>query len=115
MLPGKTFNPEDAFDIIRRRYWTLLVPFAVVSAITAAAARRLPVLYRSQAMIQVVPQRVPENYVKATVTTRIEDRLQSIRQQILSRTRLEQVIQEFNLYPEARRIDIMENVVDRMR
>jgi len=115
MLPGKTFNPEDAFDIIRRRYWTLLVPFAVVSAITAAAARRLPVLYRSQAMIQVVPQRVPENYVKATVTTRIEDRLQSIRQQILSRTRLEQVIQEFDLYPQERRIDIMENVVDRMR
>jgi polysaccharide chain length determinant protein (PEP-CTERM system associated) len=115
MLPGKTFKPADAFDILRRRYWMLLVPFAIVSAGTAIIARRLPVLYQSQAVIQVVPQRVPENYVKATVTTRIEDRLESIKQQILSRTRLEQVIQEFNLYPDARRVDIMENVVDRMR
>src|SRR6185503_13850315 len=57
----------------------------------------------------------PESYVRSTVTTRIEDRLQSITQQILSRTRLERIIQDFNLYPEARKTAIMEDIVDRMR
>ena len=63
--------------------------------------RTLPNLYRSDTLILVVPQRVPESYVRSTVTTRIEDRLQSITQQILSRTRLERIIQDFNLYAES--------------
>jgi polysaccharide chain length determinant protein (PEP-CTERM system associated) len=71
-------------------------------------------LYRSETVILVVPQRVPESYVRPTVTTRIEDRLNSITQQILSRTRLERVIQDFNLYEEQRRVGIMEDIVQQM-
>jgi polysaccharide chain length determinant protein (PEP-CTERM system associated) len=62
-----------------------------------------------------VPQRVPESYVRSTVTARIEDRLLSIQQQILSRSRLERVIDDFNLYPEVRQKLAMEDIVDRMR
>jgi len=115
MLPGKTYKPEDILLILRRRFWLLLVPFAVISAATAMFARYLPDTFRSDTLILVVPQRVPEAYVRSTVTTRIEDRLQSIAQQILSRTRLERVIQDFNLYTEERRVGIMEDVVERMR
>jgi polysaccharide chain length determinant protein (PEP-CTERM system associated) len=46
----------------------------------------------------VEPQKVPENYVRATVTGRVEDRLRTITQQIMSRTLLEKIIQEFKLY-----------------
>ena len=49
------------------------------------------------------------------MTTRIEDRLQSISQQILSRTRLERVIQDFDLYPRERALNPMEDVVEQMR
>ena len=63
----------------------------------------------------MVPQRVPESYVRATVTARIEDRLQSISQQIMSRPRLEQVIHDFDLYPTQRRTGVMEDVIERMR
>ena len=115
MLPGKTYKPEDILLILRRRFWLLLVPFAVISAATATFARYLPDTYRSDTLILVVPQRVPEAYVRSTVTTRIEDRLQSIAQQILSRTRLERVIQDFNLYTEQRRVGVMEDVVEQMR
>jgi polysaccharide chain length determinant protein (PEP-CTERM system associated) len=115
MLPGKTYTPEELLRIIRRRIWLLLVPFAVVSAGTALWARRLPNLYRSETVIQVVPQRVPEAYVKSAVTTPIEERLQAINQSILSRTRLEQIIQDFDLYADARRNGIMEDVVEGMR
>jgi polysaccharide chain length determinant protein (PEP-CTERM system associated) len=115
MLPGKKYAPEDVVRILKRRFWLIAVPFAVIAAATAAAARMLPDSYRSDTLILVVPQRVPESYVKSTVTTRIEDRLQAISQQILSRTRLERVIQDFDLYSEERRTGIMEDIVQRMR
>ena len=115
MLPGKKFTPEDILKILRRRFWLVAVPVALVAAGTALYARRLPDVYRAQAVIQIVPQRVPENYVKSTVTTRIEDRLQSIREQILSRSHLEQIIQRLDLYRDERRVGIMENIVDQMR
>ena len=67
-------------------------------------------------MIQVVPQRVPgRRSVKSAVTTSVEERLQAINQEILSRTRLEQIIQDFNLYPQSRNGGIMEDVVEGMR
>src|SRR5687767_15052907 len=115
MLPGKKYTPEDFLAILKRRFWLLLVPVAVIGAAAGLAGKTLPNLYRSETLILVVPQRVPENFVKSTVTSRIEDRLQSITQQILSRTRLERIIQDFDLYPEERRTGIMEDVVEKMR
>src|SRR5215471_16564688 len=103
MLPGKTLELEDVLRVVRRRIWLVLVPFALISATTAVVARLLPDRYKSETLILLVPQQVPESYVRPTVTTRIEDRLQSIAQQILSRTRLEQIIQDFDLYKQERR------------
>jgi polysaccharide chain length determinant protein (PEP-CTERM system associated) len=78
-------------------------------------ARKLPNRYRSEALIQIVPQKVPENFVKSTVTTTIQDRLQATQQQVMSRTQLEGIIREFNLYPEQRKNAIMEDVYQHMR
>src|SRR5262245_45330243 len=115
MLPGKTYTPEDIIMVLRRRFWLLLVPLAVVSAGVAVYARMLPDVYRAEATLQVVAQRVPENYVRPTITSSLQDRLQSIKQLILSRTRLERLIEELSLYPEERKTGIMEDIVDRMR
>ncbi|MQA28866.1 MAG: hypothetical protein GEU82_03365 [Luteitalea sp.] len=115
MIPGKQYRPEDLLAIAWRRKWWIAIPFVVVAGATAVGATYLPNKYRSETLILVVPQRVPESYVRATVTARIEDRLQSIGQQILSRPRLERVIHDFDLYPEQRRTGIMEDVVERMR
>lgn len=115
MLPGKTFGPEEILEILRRRYWHLLVPVALISALTALIARKLPDRFKAEAVVLVVPQQVPEAYVKSTVTTRLEDRLDSIQDQILTRTRLEKIITDFNLYPDLRKTGIMEDVVEQMR
>jgi uncharacterized protein involved in exopolysaccharide biosynthesis len=115
MLPGRTFTPEEIVRIARRRVWFVLLPLAVVAAGTAIWVRTMPDRYRSETVVLVVPQAVPESYVRATVSAKLEDRLQSIQQQILSRTKLEQIITEFNLYPEERRKGIMEDVVQHMR
>jgi polysaccharide chain length determinant protein (PEP-CTERM system associated) len=116
VIPGKKYTPEVLWQIVRRRKWLMLVPALVIGAGAAVYIRELPNLYRSETLILVVPQRVPESYVKSTVTARIEDRLQAISQQILSRTRLEQVITDFNLYAKERaNKELMEDIVERMR
>ena len=116
MIPGKQYSFETLVQIARRRKWLIIIPALVIAAGAAAVVRQLPNSYRSETLILVVPQRVPESYVRSTVTARIEDRLQSISQQILSRTRLERIIQDFNLYPKERADrELMEDIVERMR
>src|SRR5262249_21619309 len=63
----------------------------------------------------VVPQRVPDSYVRSTITDTIEDRLPSISEQILSRSRLERIIIDLDLYKSERAREVMEDVVKRMR
>jgi len=115
VIPGRVYTPEDIAFIAWRRKWWAILPAILIAVGVFAWVRTLPNLYTSDTLILVVPQQVPETYVRSTVTTRIEDRLQTITQQILSRTRLERIIQDFNLYPELRKTAIMEDVVERMR
>jgi polysaccharide chain length determinant protein (PEP-CTERM system associated) len=115
MLPGKRYTPEAILRILWRRKWVLVVPLVIIATVTAVIARRLPNRYRSETLVLIVPQQIPESYVQPTVSARLEDRLASLNQQILNRTRLEQIIREFDLYAEERRTAIMEDVVDRMR
>jgi polysaccharide chain length determinant protein (PEP-CTERM system associated) len=115
VLPGKKLKPEDLLAIVWRRKWWVIVPFVLATAATVLVSRSLPNRYRSETLMLVVPQRVPESYVRATVTTRLEDRLRSIQQQILSRTTLEQIIRDADLYPELRKRLPMEDVVELMR
>ena len=114
MLPGKQFSPADIWPILRRRRWLIIVP-AFVGAFTALLVSRvLPNRYASETLIQIVGQRVPDEYVRTTVTTAIDERLKTISQQIMSRTRLEQLVVELNLYPEERRAEPMDDVVAQM-
>jgi polysaccharide chain length determinant protein (PEP-CTERM system associated) len=63
----------------------------------------------------VIPQQVPDNYVKPTVSESVEERLPSITDQILSRSRLERIIEEMDLYKADRSRKVMEDVVQMMR
>ena len=116
MIPGKQYSFDTLLQVARRRKWLIILPAIVIGAIGAGIVTYLPNHYRSETLILVVPQRVPESYVRSTITARIEDRLQSISQQILSRTRLEQVVTDFNLYAKERADkELMEDIVERMR
>ena len=115
MLPGRKYTPNDIARILFRRSWLILPPVAIGLALGMFVFRQMPKLYRSETLIMVVPQRVPDAYVKTTVTARVEDRLPSISEQIQTRSRLEQIITDFDLYKEARSNGIMEDIVGRMR
>jgi polysaccharide chain length determinant protein (PEP-CTERM system associated) len=115
MVPGQTYTPEDLIRIAWRGKWLILAMLTVAGGATAVYQRMLPNIYRSDTTILVIPQRVPESYVQSTVSARIQDRLQSISQQLLSRSRLEPIILEFDLFREARLRQPMEDVVVGMR
>src|SRR6187399_817807 len=117
MLPGRTFLPEDLLSILRQRFWLLVVPFSVIAAATALYARFLPDLYQADALISIVPPKVTEGILKpaTTATVRIEDRIPAIRNEIMSRSRLERIIQDMNLYASERRAGIMQDIVERMQ
>ena len=114
MIPGKQYTPELVLAIAWRRKWLILIPAVLISAGVFVYAYRLPDLYQSQTLIQVVPPKVPADIVRQTFTTRIEDRVRSINQEVRTRVRLERVMEEFNLYPERRKTDIMQDIVDDM-
>ncbi|MES1254510.1 MAG: hypothetical protein ABUS56_02805 [Acidobacteriota bacterium] len=115
MIPGKQYSPEVVLQIAWRRKWVIVIPAIAIAGASVAWTHRLIDVYRSETLIQVVPPRISENYVRSTVTISLQDRLQSISQQILSRTRLEKTIEDFNLYPVLRKTAIMEDVVEQMR
>jgi protein tyrosine kinase modulator len=115
MIPGKQYTPDLLLENAWRHKWRILIPFVLIATTASLITHYLPNRYRSETLLLVVPQQVPETYVRATVSTRIEDRLQSISQQILSRTKLEQIIQDLNLYADRRKTEIMEDIVERMR
>jgi polysaccharide chain length determinant protein (PEP-CTERM system associated) len=115
VIPRKTYQPEEYLLMAWRRKWLIVLPWLLVGSATIVGSRFLPNMYRSETLIEIVPQRLPESFVRSTVVNRVEDRLQSLRQEILNRTNLERLIEEFKLYSELRRTGIMEDVVDRMR
>ncbi|HEX7126786.1 MAG TPA: XrtA system polysaccharide chain length determinant [Thermodesulfobacteriota bacterium] len=108
-------TPADILHVVRRRKWQILVPFLVIGGLAAFLAHALPSVYRSSTTILVVKAQVPETFVRSTVTAEIDDRLATITQQILSRTRLERIIKQFDLYAEERATQPMDAVVARMR
>jgi polysaccharide biosynthesis transport protein len=101
--------------LILHRKWLVTAIFAVVSCGVALYVRRLPDIYTSETLIMVDPQKVPESYVKSTVTGDVRNRLGTLSQQILSATRLQKIIDSFNLYPEERKVQPREDVINRMR
>src|SRR5258708_16044457 len=70
----------------------------VVPARVIALTHILPPQYVSQTLVLIEQQKVPENYVKPVVTEDLNARLASMREQILSRSRLEPIIERFNLF-----------------
>src|SRR6185436_17367713 len=115
MLPGKTYTPEDVLLIALRRKWWILVPTVLGTIAAFIVGKQMPLHYRSDTVIMLMPQRVSGDYVKAAAGAPLEERLSTLSQQILSRSRLEQIVSAFNLYEKERQALPIEEVVRRMR
>src|SRR5688500_12375894 len=102
-----------AFGIIRRRWIVATVAAATVLAAAVAFALYLPDLYRAHAIVLV--ERPLGDVVRPNVGNELNDRLHVIQQTILSRDRLTQLVNRFNLYPELRKSGSLEDVLTQAR
>lgn len=101
--------------MLQRRWPLLIIPPVVTLFIALVYSSTLPNLYQSDVLLAIIPQRVPENFVKPTVTLKTQDRLEAITTQLKSRTILEKLIVDMNLYRAERERLPMEDVVEIMR
>jgi succinoglycan biosynthesis transport protein ExoP len=101
-MPEIESSPADTLQriagIIARGRWWILLTATVVSLATVAALYQIPNHYTSEATLLVVPQQVPARYVTPTSETNIADALQAMTQDVLSRARLLELIDQFGLY-----------------
>jgi polysaccharide chain length determinant protein (PEP-CTERM system associated) len=97
--------------VIRRRWWIVL-PTCGAILLTMAVLRILSNRYTSQATLLVVQQQVPQRYVTPNSTTDVVSELEAMKQEILARPRLTDIIREFGLYPKATKRQAPEQVLE---
>ncbi len=113
--PQESITKEQIKGIIRRQKGMFLAVFFLVLTISIVVALALPSIYRAQSTILIEEQQIPQEFVQTTITSYVEERLQVITQQIMSRPRLQEIIDRFNLYPEMRKNHTREEIIKRLR
>jgi succinoglycan biosynthesis transport protein ExoP len=98
-----------------RYKWNILIGTLSMTLLFAGILARLPNIYQATTTILVNPQQVPEKYVSPAVSSEPYSRLNTITQMVLSRTRLQEIIERFDLYEPHRKSLSPEEVIDEMR
>ena len=101
MLGQRQLRLDDYFDIARRRWWLVLLLGVLGLGITLGVSFFLPYRYDSQSLILVDQQRVSDNLVEPVITMVMSARVATIEEQVLSRTRLQPLIDKYGLFKAA--------------
>lgn len=114
-MTRRELTPSDYLDMLRRR-WVLIAVLTVIGPPLAyGVSLTLPSRYKSQTLVLVQPPTVPAAIVPQVTVSDISQRLASMQQQILSRTRLEPIIRQFGMYPRDVNRVPMEDLVGRLQ
>jgi succinoglycan biosynthesis transport protein ExoP len=109
------FDMRRYVGVIRRRHILFLTLLFVGWGTVWSSSWFLPARYKSATLILVQEPSMPKNYVEPNVSDSLQDRLDSITQQILSRTRLLMIIDKLHLYQNGRQRLTPDGQVERMR
>jgi succinoglycan biosynthesis transport protein ExoP len=101
--------------ILWQRRWLLVIPLVLLSIAGIVAAFTMPAVYRSKAVLSVESPSLPREIVGSPVTALIDQRIAKIRQEVLSRGNLIEIIQQHNLYAEERAKTPLSKIIDDMR
>lgn len=108
----------DYISIAWRRKFHLLIPFIVVLSITIATIFVLPPVYKSTGTILIESQQIPQELIQSTVTSFADERIQIIRQRIMTSQQIFDIIRKFNLYQDeintTARSEILEDMRERI-
>ena len=79
----KNFSHYIGFIKLRKYY--MLIPFLFIFIVSTIVSFVLPPIYKSTTTILIEGQQIPADLVRTTVTTVVEQAIQTITQQIMSR------------------------------
>lgn len=96
--PESNLKPEVIISIILKRRWLIIVPFFIALVVGIYLSFTLPKKYEASTMIMVEAQKVPEDYVQSIVSEDITSRLNTIQEQVMSRTNIERIIDAYHLF-----------------
>jgi polysaccharide chain length determinant protein (PEP-CTERM system associated) len=114
MLPGKKLTAVDMIKMLRRRAWLIIVPPLITVFPALIYSSTIQNVYESDMLIAIDPQRVPDAFVRSTVTLGTDVRMETISVKVRSRTNLQSMIDQFDLYAEQRQRMPMEDVIQLM-
>lgn len=115
MVRNGEISVPDVKRILRRYWWIPAFITVTLGAIGLAASLVLPKKYTSSTLVLVEPPTVSKILVQPVITDDLNQRMASMKAQILSRSRLEPIINKFNLYPVERKTTHMEDLVERLK
>ena len=98
MLGRRELTIEDYVGIFKRRFWLIFTSGLLLLGVGIGVTFVLPPRYESQTLVLIEQQKVPEDYVKPVINEDLGQRLASMKEQILSRSRVEPIIERFNLF-----------------
>lgn len=114
-MENAAMSPGDYLAVLKRRKWNIVIPIVSILLISVIIAFALPPIYKSTTTVLIEQQDVPLEYVKSSVSTYAEQQMQIINQRIMSSTRLLDIINRLNLYPELKDTMMTEEIIEQMR
>ena len=115
MVRNGEITVADVKRIFRRYWWIPAFITVTLGAMGLAASLVLPKKYTSSTLVLVEQPTVPTDVIKPVITNDLNQRMASMKAQILSRSRLEPIINKFDLYPVERKTAHMEDLVDKLK
>ena len=119
-MPSEATNQRELtladYFVIVRRHWILILVLTVVGPVLSyGVAKLLPSRYKSQTLVLIEPQSISPDIVPKVDVISVSERLAAMKQQILSRSRLEPVIRRFGLFPDDIKQKPMDDLVERLQ
>ncbi|QIE57637.1 hypothetical protein G5B40_20590 [Pikeienuella piscinae] len=114
MADGASMGLGDILGIVRRRAWIVALCFVLLTPLGVGVAYILPPVYSATARILVESQQIPDELARSTVTASAAERLELIRQRLMTRRNLIELIDKYKLYDGFEGMSISDKV-DRLR
>ncbi len=115
MVRNGEISVADVKRILRRYWWIPVFITVILGAMGLAASLVLPKKYTSSTLVLVEQPTIPSDVIKPVITNDFNQRMASMKAQILSRSRLEPIITKFNLYPMERKTTHMEDLIEKLK
>jgi uncharacterized protein involved in exopolysaccharide biosynthesis len=93
----------DYLNIFKRHKYLVIIPAVILIAVSAIVAYTLPATYKSEGLILIEAQEIPDDLVKSTVTSYADQRIEIIKQRIMTTSNVMDIVNKYNLYPDVRK------------